>query len=75
MLIQFLYLSIRDKALFWNCLVLSTKCVPCKANSKFVLHAHDVLFLSVTPEVGSVCGGAMDGTGLHIPGKPFCIGV
>lgn len=24
-----------------------------------------MLFLSVSPEVGSVCDGAMDGTGLH----------
>lgn len=45
------------------------------ADSKFALGVHGALFLSVTHEVGSISGGVMNGTGLHIPVKPFLVGV
>lgn len=79
MQIKILYLILRYKAICFVLLnyyrLLSTECVTGLANSEFALGVHDVLFLSVTREVGAISGGVMNGTGLHIPVKPFLVGV
>lgn len=79
MQIQMLYLTLRYKAMFFVLpnyyRLLFTKRVTGLTNSEFALGVHDVLFLSVTREVGAISGGVMNGTGLHIPVKPFLVGV